>query len=176
MAGPEHHARGIEADKRRMAYQGLVFAQETIQISMNKLSAIEPGSEHEPVRAGSDRFFGTVFAAVFLVIGLWPLLDGRSPRYWALFLACAIALAVAFAPTSLRPLNVLWTRFGAVLHQIVTPIVMGVVFFLTVVPTGLVLRLLKKDPLRLKRDINAETYWIERSPTEIDPQTMTRQF
>jgi hypothetical protein len=145
-------------------------------VANKKPLAIEPELEREVVVSGGDRSFGIVFAGAFTVIGLWPLLDGRLPRFWALFIACGFVAVAALAPWSLRPLNVLWMRFGALLHRIVTPLIMGVVFFLTVVPTALILRVLGKDPLRLKRDVDAASYWIERCPPGPDPGTMTRQF
>jgi hypothetical protein len=145
-------------------------------VANKKLLAIEPELEREAEQSGDDRSFGIVFAGAFTVVGVWPLLDGRSPRFWALLIACGFVLAAAFAPWSLRPLNLLWLRVGALLHRIVTPIVMGVVFFLTIVPTSMIVRARRKDPLRLKLDKNAASYWIERYPPGPDPQTMTRQF
>ena len=141
-----------------------------------KFSALEPQIESEAVKAGSDRSFGLVFATVFAVYGGWPLWSGSAPRYWAIAIACAFLAAAVFLPWTLRPLNALWLKFGALLHRVVTPVVMGVVFFATVVPTGLIMRALGKDPLRLKRDREATSYWIERQPPGPDPQTMIRQF
>ena len=141
----------------------------------NNFVAVEPVLEREPVQAGTDRSFGFVFAAVFALIGARPLLDGRPPHVWALAVACAFLAAAAFTPWILRPMNALWMRFGALLHGIVTPILMGVVFFLAIMPTALIVRSLRKDPLRLRRDKSADSYWIERQPGP-DPHTMTRQY
>jgi hypothetical protein len=143
---------------------------------IRKLSAIEPGLEPEAVKSGSDRSLGIVFAGAFTILGAWPLLDGRSPRFWPLALACAFGLVAAFAPWILGPLNVVWTWLGSLLHRVVTPIAMGIVFFLVVAPVASIMRTFGKDPLRLKRDEDAETYWIERKPYGPDPHTMTRQF
>jgi predicted membrane metal-binding protein len=138
--------------------------------------AIEPEQDApEPVES-SDRSFGVVFAAVFAIVSAWPLLDGRWPRFWALAVAGLFVLVAMFVPRLLRPLNAVWIRLGTLLHRIVTPVIMGVVFFLVVVPTALIMRALGKDPLRLKRDGDAETYWIKRQPPGPVPQTMTRQF
>jgi hypothetical protein len=86
-------------------------------------------------------------------------------------------LVFAFVrPAALRPLNWLWFKFGLLLHKVVNPIVMAVVFFGAVVPTGLVLRLLGKDPLRLERQPDANSYWIERRPRGPAPESMKDQF
>jgi Saxitoxin biosynthesis operon protein SxtJ len=145
-------------------------------VTNKKLLAIEPEFEREVAKAGGDRSFGVVFAAAFIVVGLWPLLGGHSPRFWALAIACSFAVVAMLAPWSLRPLNLLWGRFGALMHRIVTPLIMGAVFFLTVLPTAIIVRLRGKDPLRLKRNVDAASYWIERYPPGPDAQTMTRQF
>jgi predicted membrane metal-binding protein len=140
------------------------------------MSAIEPKLEPELEKSSSNRSFGMVFAGLFALIGAWPALDGNSPRYWAIILAFILLLAAGFLPSSLRPLNVLWNRFGNLLQKIVTPILMGAVFSLAITPTGLVTRALGKDPLRLKRDKNATSYWIERQLPGPDPVTMAHQF
>ena len=108
--------------------------------------------------------------------GLWPLLDGHGPRFWSLAIAAAVLGVALFAPHLLRPFNRLWFRFGMLLHKVVTPVLMGVVFFLTVVPTGLIFRLFGKDLLRLRCDNDAETYWIDREPRGPEPDTMPNQF
>lgn len=141
-----------------------------------KLSAIEPEVERERVQAASERSFGIVFAVVFGIFGAWPLLHAAAPRYYALAIAGAFLVLAFAAPWTLRPLNWLWLWFGALLHRIVTPLVMGVVYSLAVVPTGLIMRARGKDLLRLKRDEAAASYWIERQPPGPDPHTMTRQF
>lgn len=128
------------------------------------------------VKAGSERSFGLVFAVVFAVIGLWPLLDGGGVRLWALAVALAFLIAALLLPRALKPLNVLWFRFGMVLHHVVTPVVMGLLFFLTVTPVGLLMRATGKDPMRLRRDPAARTYWIDRAPPGPAPESMKHQF
>ena len=140
---------------------------------MWKLSAIETELEVGAAKRSSDRSFGLVFAGVFAIIGAWPLLRGHEPRLWALPVAGVFLLAGLFTPKVLRPLNVLWTRFGAILHYVVGPVVMGAVFFLTVVPVAIIIRLFGKDPLRLKP---TNSNWIEREPPGPDPQSMKHQF
>lgn len=133
-------------------------------------------SRHERAEAGSPRGVGIVFAAVFAIVGLWPLLGGEGPRAWALAGAAGFAAVAWWRPGWLAPLNRAWMALGRALHRVTTPVVMGLIFFATVVPTGLVLRLLGKDPLRLRLDPGAETYWIERRPPGPEPETMRRQF
>lgn len=130
--------------------------------------------QHE-TKIGSDKSFGLVFAVVFALIGLVPLAHGGEMRLWSVALA-AVFLALAFAkPDLLTPLNRLWFRFGLLLHTIVSPIIMGGVFLLAIVPTGLVRRALGKDPLRLKKP-ETDTYWIARTPPGPDAESYKRQF
>ncbi len=136
----------------------------------------EPLRQPEPVKGGSDRAFGVVFAVVFTLIGLWPLVHDGGPRWWSLGLAALLLLAAVLWPAILAALNRLWTRFGAVLHRIANPIIMGLVFYLAVTPTALVMRCLGKDPMRRKLDPGAKSYWIERRPPGPDPETMKQQF
>lgn len=124
----------------------------------------------------SERSFGTVFAAVFLIIALWPLIRWQGPHYWALALAALFGAIAWTVPRLLRPLNRLWFRFGLLLHRIVSPIVLTALFVLTVVPIGFIYRLLGKDPLRLKLDRNQTSYWIAREPPGPPPDSMANQF
>ena len=130
----------------------------------------------EVVGGSSNRSFGFTFAIVFAVVAFWPLMRGRSVRGWALIVAAAFLLATLALPRVLGPLNRLWLRFGLLLHACISPIVMGLVFFTTVTPIGLLRRLLGQDPLRLRFDRDAVTYWIERHPPGPAPDTMPRQF
>lgn len=131
--------------------------------------------EHD-VKRSSERSFGIVFAVVFAIVGLLPLLSRGEFRIWALGLA-AVFLGLAFLwQAPLRPLNRLWMRFGLLLHAIVSPVIMGLLFYGTVAPIGLLMRLAGKDPLRLKRDPQASSYWIQRTPPGPAPETMSNQF
>lgn len=130
----------------------------------------------QKVSSGSERAFGIVFCVVLAIIGLWPLLGGDMPRWWWLAIAAVFLVLALIRPAVLKPLNEVWHRFGMLLHRIVSPLVLGLLFFLTVTPTGLVMRLTGKDPLRLKLQPEAESYWINREPPGPDPQTMTKQF
>ena len=130
----------------------------------------------ETVKGGSDRAFGLVFTVVFAIVAGWPLLDGNPLRWWALVPAAGFLAAALIRPALLAPLNRLWTRFGLLLHRVVNPLVMGVMFFLLITPMGLALRLLGKDPMRLRRDPAAASYWIAREPPGPAPETMKQQF
>lgn len=130
----------------------------------------------EVVRGSSNRSFGFTFAIVFTIVALWPLVRGRSVRGWALIAAAAFLLAALALPRVLAPLSQLWLKFGLFLHACISPIIMGLVFYTTVTPIGLVRRLLGQDPLRLRFDSGAVTYWIERHPPGPAPDTMPRQF
>lgn len=129
-----------------------------------------------PKQGSSDRVFGLVMAVFFAALACWPLLHGQAPRTWALALAAGFALAALLQPHCLAPLNRLWTRFGLLLHRITNPIILGLAFFLTIVPIGLIMRLTGHDPLRLKRDAAADSYWIERRPPGPAPSSFPRQF
>jgi len=128
------------------------------------------------VTRGSDRNFGIVFACVFAIIGLWPMLHGSGLRLWALAVAVACLAASMLRPQLLSPLNQLWFRFGLLLHHVVNPVLMVVIYYGAVVPTGLVLRASGKDVLRLKLDRSAASYWMVRDPPGPAVGSMEKQF
>jgi hypothetical protein len=125
---------------------------------------------------GSERSFGLVFAVVFAIVGFWPLKGGGDVRLWALGFALCFMLVALTVPRILRPLNLIWFKFGMALHRMVSPVVMGLMFFSTVTPVGILMRASGKDPMRLKRDPKASSYWIERTPPGPAPETMKNQF
>jgi hypothetical protein len=140
------------------------------------MSLNEPAVSHRQVVAGSNRSFGLVFAGFFTLVGLWPLVAGRGLHWWPFAIAAAFLLAAVFAPRTLALLNKWWSKLGLVLHHIVNPVIMALIFFGGVLPTALVARLRGKDLLRLKRDPNATTYWIARQPPGPKPNSMSKQF
>ncbi len=131
---------------------------------------------HRKVTIGTERSFGIVFAVVFSIIALLPLFHGGIVHWWALGISAAFLICAFFAPRLLRPLNVLWFKFGLLLHHVVNPIVMGALYYVGVVPMGLILRMLGKDLLRLKIDKAATSYWLPRDRPAPPPGGMTRQF
>jgi hypothetical protein len=143
---------------------------------MPQVALPESFERDEPVHGSSDRGFGFVFTAVFLLIGLAPLLHGRPIRIWSLVVAAAFLAVSLIRPGLLQPLNRLWTKFGLLLHRIVNPVVMGAIFFLAITPFGVVMRLLGKDPLRRRFEPGSTSYWIVRTPPGPSPQSMSNQF
>jgi hypothetical protein len=144
---------------------------------MNAHAPHEEVREAEPVAGSSDRSFGLVIGAALAIFGLWPVVFGSgAPRWWLVVPALLFTAAAVVRPAVLKPLNRLWTAFGLVLHRIVNPVVLGVIFFGVVTPAGLVVRLLGKDLLRLRLDRSAKTYWIVRDPPGPDGATMRNQF
>jgi hypothetical protein len=130
----------------------------------------------EAVRAGSDRSFGLVFTGVFIVIALFPLLGGRPLRLWALLVATAFLGVALLRPRLLAPANRLWLAFGLLLHRVTSPLILGMLFFLMFTPMGLLMRVLRRDPLRLRWEATAPSYWIPRQPPGPEPDTMRNQF
>ena len=127
-------------------------------------------------RAGSERGFGIVFAVVFTAVAFWPLMDGGPVSLWALAVGALFLAAGLWAPAVLRPLNRVWFLFGLALNKVVNPLVMGLLFYLTITPIGLVMRLLGKDLLHRRFDPQEKSYWIERRPPGPKPDTMRFQF
>jgi hypothetical protein len=138
--------------------------------------AHEDLTREEHVEGSSDRSFGIVFAAVFLIVAAWPLWSGGALRWWAVAVAAAFAVMAVVAPQLLAWPNRLWLKLGLLLGKIVSPIALGILFYLVFMPVGVLMRALGKDPLRLKRDEAAASYWIRREPPGPPPTSMTNQF
>jgi hypothetical protein len=136
----------------------------------------ESFERREETLGSSDRAFGIVFAAVFLFVGLLPLAFKGAPRLWSLIIGGGFLLVALTAPSLLAPLNRLWTRFGLLLHKIVSPLVLGIMFFLVITPIGVVMRAFGKDPLRLKFDKGSASYWIARDPPGPTADSLKDQF
>ncbi len=130
----------------------------------------------ETLKSSSNRTFGVVFAVVFALVAGLPLFSGKPPHLWA-FAAAGGFVVLAFAyPAALAPLNRVWTKFGLLLHRVMNPLILGIIFLFTIVPIGLLLRLAGKDLLSLKFDRKLSSYWIERHPIGPDPKSLNRQF
>tara|TARA_B110000208_G_C11595083_1_gene367801 strand:- start:338 stop:727 length:390 start_codon:yes stop_codon:yes gene_type:complete len=117
--------------------------------------------EDKKIKIGSNRSFGVVFSIVFLILALLPLINGNSIRIWLVILSLIFFILGLLNSNILFPLNRIWFKFGIILGGIVSPIIMGLVFFLVVTPTSLILRLFKKDVLSLKKN-ESMTYWIKK--------------
>ena len=114
------------------------------------------------VKIGSNKSFGIVFFLVFLIISLYPMLGGESLRIWSLAISIFFLILGLLNSRLLSPLNKLWFKFGIILGKIISPIIMGIIFFFVVTPIGYLMRLFKKDVLSLKFNDN-KTYWVEKS-------------
>ena len=113
----------------------------------------------------------------FCIIGYWPLVHGEPLRWWALIVAAAFAVLALVRPQLLHLLNRAWLAFGRLLHRIVSPLVMGMLFFTAVTPTGWLMRLRGRDVLSLKRRPELKSYWIRReAESQPAPETMKNQF
>ncbi len=118
--------------------------------------------EHKDIKIGSNRSFGLVFFVVFLLISIYPFLKDGNIRIWSLIISFIFLVLGLLNSNLLSPLNKLWFNFGLLLGKIISPIIMGIIFFLVVTPIAVIMRLLKKDLLNLKFKEN-NTYWIDKS-------------
>ena len=116
----------------------------------------------DEIKLGSNRSFGIVFFVVFLLIATYPMLNHGDIRLWSLLLSFIFLILGLVNSKILTPLNKLWFRFGIFLGKIISPLIMGLIFFLVVTPIGLIMRLLKKDILALKYS-EQKSYWIEKT-------------
>jgi predicted membrane metal-binding protein len=128
----------------------------------------------DAVKPPSERATGLVFAGVAVVVAL---LWRKDPLvlWWGLGIAAALALVSLLAPRLLKPLNIVWFKFGLVLHRIVNPLVMLALFTVVFVPAGALMRIWH-DPLRLRRKPEAATYWIDRTASGHAKGSMINQF
>ena len=126
----------------------------------------------DEIKIGSNRSLGIVFSIVFLLISIYPLLYGEDLRYWSLIISLIFFILGLLNSRILTPLNKIWFKFGILLGKIISPFVMGIIFFFVVTPIGLLMRIFKKDLLNLKFNSN-KSYWIEKT----DPKSkMKNQF
>ena len=115
----------------------------------------------EKIKLPSNRNFGIVFSIVFLIIATWPILNQNEIRIWSIIISFIFLILGLINSKFLSPLNKAWFKFGLILGSVIAPIVMGIVFFFVVTPTGLIMKVLGKDILGLKRNKN-NTYWLEK--------------
>ena len=126
----------------------------------------------DKIEISSNKSFGLVFSVVFLIISLFPLFKDGNIKIWAIVIAITFFILGLLNSKILSPLNKIWFKFGILLGNFVSPLIMGIVFFLVVTPTGIFMRLLGKDIIKLKKN-NKKSYWIEKSSTKSD---MKNQF
>ena len=121
----------------------------------------------------SNKSFGIVFFIVFIIIGLYPLLNNEEIRVWSIILSLIFLILGFLNSNLLTPLNKAWIKFGILLGNIISPLVLGIIFFLVVLPTGLLMRLFRKNFLGLKFDKKLKSYWINK---EKQLSSMKNQF
>ena len=124
------------------------------------------------IKVSSNKSFGIVFSIFFLLISMYPLLNNDPIYYWSLFLSFVFLVLGLMNSKILSPLNLLWFKFGILLGKIVSPIVMGIIFFLVVTPISIILKIFGKDVLNLKFN-NNKTYWIVKDGPK---SNMKKQF
>jgi len=136
-------------------------------------------SGHGRIKKGSERSFGIVFAVVFVVIGLFPLIGNwtsfQEVRIWSLACAAVLLLVLLVAPRLLGPANNAWLAFGLLLNRIISPIVLGLMFFLVLTPIALLRRATSRNSIPMKPDPAVDSYWSLRSESDI-PSSMKNQF
>ena len=113
-------------------------------------------------KVSSNRSFGIVFFVVFLLVGLWPIFKNSDLRIWSLILSIIFLFLGVLNSRILTPLNIVWFKFGMLLGKIISPIVMGLIFFIVVTPTAIILKLFNKDVLSLKKN-KSNSYWKKNS-------------
>ena len=116
----------------------------------------------DEIKISSNRSFGIVFFIVFLLIALYPLLKDNDLRIWSLVISFIFLILGLINSKILTPLNKLWFKFGLLLGKFISPLIMGIIFFIVVTPIGIIMRLLKKDLLNLKYN-KKETYWVDKT-------------
>lgn len=124
----------------------------------------------------SNRAAGVAAAVLLALVALRPLLRQAPPVWWLLGVAAGLGAGGLLAPRWLAPVAMAWTALGNVLARVMTPVIMGIVFYGVVTPIGWLMRLFRKDPLCLQWDPKADSYWIPRDPPGPSPETMVNQF
>jgi len=136
----------------------------------------ETFTREEIVKTSSERAFGLVFAGFFTVVAALSIYHGGARWPWWLALAALFTVVGCLLPQLLTPLNRLWVKFGLLLAAVVSPLALAIVFYLCVLPIGLIMRLVGKDLLSLRYDRDVRTYWIRRNPPGPAPQSLNRPF
>jgi saxitoxin biosynthesis operon SxtJ-like protein len=137
---------------------------------------IDGSKRQDDVEMGSERGFALVLAGFFAIVGCWPLIHGNNLRLWALTIGGLFLVLGLLRPSVLRPLNIIWFKLSLLLAKFMTPIVMGLLYVTTIIPTSLILRVRGKDLLGLAPQPDSDSYWITRKPPGPNAGSMKRQF
>jgi hypothetical protein len=152
------------------------FGAGTYRVRDKYFGSHELQERAEIAKTSSDRNFGLVFAGFFALLGTLGLWHGTAR--WPIWLGlAALIIVLAFvAPQILSPLNWIWTKIGLLLHALLSPIMLGVLFYVCITPIGYLMRLSREDPLHRRFDPAADSYWIKRDPAGPPPDTFRNQF
>ena len=129
--------------------------------------------KNKNIKLPSNRSFGIVFFVIFLIIALWPLRSDSDIRIIPLLISLIFLILGLINSNLLKPLNLIWMKFGLMLGKFMNPIIMGLIYYLTVVPTGLIFKILNKNLLNVKKKKDQKSYWIIKKKTQ---STMKNQF
>ena len=129
--------------------------------------------KNKEIKLPSNKSFGIVFFIVFFIIALWPLKSGSDIRIVPLLISLIFLILGLINSNLLKPLNFIWMKFGLMLGKFMNPIIMGLIYYLTVVPTGLILKILNKNLLNIKKKNDQKSYWIKKEKSQ---STMKNQF
>jgi hypothetical protein len=129
--------------------------------------------KNQNIKLPSNRSFGIVFFIFFLIVALWPLKSGLDIRIIPLIISIIFLILGLFNSNLLKPLNFLWMKFGLMLGKFISPIIMALIYYLTVVPTGLIFKILNKNLLNIKKENSQKSYWITKKKSQ---STMKNQF
>lgn len=124
----------------------------------------------------SNRSFGLVMAVFFMVVGLWPLIYGGAIRGWSVMVSVTFVLLSLVRPAVLSLLNRAWFKLGLALHHVISPIVLGIMFYGVITPVGLLRRVFVRDPMKLRFEPEKDSYWVKREPPGPKPDSLTNQF
>lgn len=126
--------------------------------------------------AASERSFGIVFSILFLFIGLYPLVNDMPIRFWSLGICFSFLIITALLPNFLKPLNFLWGKLGFLLSKIMSPVILGALYLIVIVPVGLFLRLFRIDLLKLRQGKDIQSHWVKRDSSEEIINNLPYQF
>lgn len=133
-------------------------------------------SAAEAKKRASDRSFGLVFLVALLLIAAYLWWHGRGGAVYFAAAGLAFGALGLFVPHVLAPANWIWTKFGLLLHRLISPIIIASLFFLVITPVGLLMRAVGQTPLAVKFDKSAQSYWITRTPAGPRPDSLKRQY